>query len=179
MVPVWLLDIDGVINAVSRKPPKHVWPEDQWTTGKARDKGRNWPMLGALPVMEFIRRVHETGQAEIRWHTTWQDKALEVGEMFGLPEFAVAKAPEFLERETDVWWKLPAAERVVREECRPLIWADDDITWSLAHYDVDAELRAHAPALLISPDETTGLMRKHLRQISDFLAHHRLDGEVA
>lgn len=182
--PVWLLDIDGVINACSKKPDRSVWTADEWQTGRAEAEGRSWPILWSKPVVDFIRNVHESGQAEIRWHTTWQHWAANLATLVGLPEFPIAEAPEMDDKPGYVakairesrswWWKLPAAERVVRDEKRPLIWTDDDITWSLCGYDVDAKLRAYAPALLVSPQETLGLTKKQLRQISDFLAHQRL-----
>jgi hypothetical protein len=71
----------------------------------------------------------------------------------------VADAPEykaFLAEGVTGWWKRPAAERVLTEESRPLIWTDDDITWSLRRQGQD-EIRALGPALLIAPDDRTGL----------------------
>lgn len=182
--PVWLLDVDGVINACTRKPNTSVWPADAWNEGKAEAEGRRFTIQWATPVIDFIRNVHESGYAEIRWHTTWQHHASAIEALTGLPAFPVAHAPELDDKPGYVakaireskswWWKLPAAERVVRDELRPLIWTDDDITWSLRGYDVDGGLRAYAPALLVSPDERTGLTQKQLRQISDFIAHQRL-----
>lgn len=186
MKPVWLLDIDGVINACTKKPDRNVWSADDWQFGKAKGGDHEWPIWWSRQVVDFIRNVHESDLAEIRWHTTWQKDAAALEALVGLPSFPVADAPEYFEsgsaeaaaaiREdrARTWWKLPAAERVVREERRPLIWTDDDITWSLARYDKDAGLRAYAPVLLISPQETLGLTKKQLRQISDFLAHQRL-----
>lgn len=177
-LPVWLLDIDGVVNAIGKGDPS-VWPKAQWRQGRAEATGQEWPITWAVPVVDFIRDAHESGRVEIRWHTTWQHEACNFAELVGLPVFAVADAPEFEEQAahaiaagTPKWWKLPAAERVVREEQRPLIWTDDDITWSLARYDADARLRTHAPALLISPDQHTGLTPKRLRMIGDFLDIH-------
>jgi len=95
----------------------------------------------------------------------------------------VADAPEFLagsqeaaaailEDRSPVWWKLPAAERVVAEEGRPLIWLDDDIADELwreggTAYQIGTP---DAPALLVCPNERTGLTPKHLRMIDSFLA---------
>lgn len=185
MIPVWLLDIDGVVNAISKKPNRTVWPTDDWSTGKASCDGFDWPIMWSRPVVDFIREVHESGRAEVRWHTTWQHEAQALADLVGLPKFAVAYSPEYLEhwlrtsaseaerlregRPRPVWWKLPAAERVVQDEGRPLVWTDDDMTWDLARYDKDRGLRAYAPTLLVSPDKSTGLTPKHLRQIADFL----------
>lgn len=179
-MPVWLLDIDGVINAISRKPDTSVWPRDQWATGSAECDGQEWPILWSRPVVDFIREVHESGRAEVRWHTTWQHEATNLAALVGLPAMPVAEASEYADQATHAahaiadgrpsWWKLAAAERVVRDERRPLIWTDDDIRFELRRYDMDAGMRAHAPVLAISPNQYTGLLRKHLTQIETFIA---------
>jgi len=93
--PVWLLDIDGVINAPTapgRKPPLHVWPADDWIDTRVWGHRQRFRICVARPVVDFIREVHESGRAEIRWHTTWQDLANQLGEAVGLPELP-AKNP--------------------------------------------------------------------------------------
>jgi hypothetical protein len=174
--PVWLLDIDGVVNACVPKPDSSVWPADTWRLATVH----GFPILVASPVVEFIRRVHDSGRADIRWHTTWQHNAQLVADEFGLPELPVAEAPEFVLRSYDpalhgrdtAWWKRATAERVLTDEKRPLIWTDDDITRSLEPSD-RAEIRALGPALLISPSDRTGLTPKHLHRIETFLDRHR------
>ncbi|MFK3983878.1 hypothetical protein ACI2K4_26290 [Micromonospora sp. NPDC050397] len=179
--PVWLLDVDGVVNAISRRPDRSVWPRDRWVSGTAVSAGIEWPILAAQPVLDFIREVHERGRAEVRWHTTWQHDALHLAELLGLPTFATQEAPEFAEREQGLagaapvsvgrgWWKYPAAERVVRDERRPLVWTDDDATWELRGHDNGEELARLAPTLIVSPPAHTGLTPKHLRNIDAFLA---------
>jgi hypothetical protein len=86
MIPVWLLDIDGVVNACAKKPDRNVWPLDQWWSLKVDVGGHSWPVLVAEPVLAFIRRVHAEGLAEIRWHTTWQQDAKALEEACDLPE---------------------------------------------------------------------------------------------
>jgi hypothetical protein len=170
--PVWLLDVDGVVNAVTaprRKPPLHVWPDGQWVDTKVWGNRQRWRIVAAQPVLDFIRSVHELGRAEVRWHTTWQDSANQLGEALGLPEFPVQDAPEFAEPEwpgSRGWWKLPAVWRVLAEG-RPVLWTDDD-----AKTDLRPEQKATLAAAgcrVIAPDPFTGLTPKHLRQIDEFL----------
>lgn len=173
-MPVWLLDIDGVINAAGKSVPTHAWPADAWNDVRARDdKGRSWRILAAQPVIDFIREVHQTGRAEIRWHSTWQAHSANVGDVLGLPTFGVQHAPEFLDNRDylrrNKWWKYPAALRVLGEEGRPLVWTDDDAGTDLSR-DERAELTELGRVLIVSPDHTTGLCRRHLRQIDAFLA---------
>ncbi len=171
-LPVWLLDIDGVVNAATKNPPTHAWPAEDWINGVATNAGKTWRILSARPVADFIRTVHEQGRAEIRWHTTWQDDAHQVSAMLDLPTFAVQAAPEFHRVEEhlrrDEWWKLPAVMRVLAEEKRRVVWSDDDTAWDLSVSQRTA-LGQAGPLLLIAPDPYTGLCRKHLRQIDAFL----------
>jgi len=168
MIPVWLLDIDGVINACTRNPDKNVWPADQWR----RDRVNGYPILVAQPVLDFVTRVHKDGLAEVRWHTTWQKDAALIEEAFGLPSLPVQDCPEFATAHTsERWWKLPAAERLVMEEGRALVWTDDDIDYSISGKDAGAlgVMRQAQRILAISPSDMTGLTPKHLRQIDEFL----------
>lgn len=163
MKPVWLLDIDGVLNAIARKGDPSVWPV--WKSGWAAAGGQNWPILWSPAVVDFVREVVESGSAEVRWHTTWQHEAVEVERLLGLPSLAVAEAPEYagvgvyaakaVREGKPPWWKLPAAERVVTEEGRPLIWTDDDIKTALRDYRM-------APSLRICPQQNIGLTPAHL-----------------
>lgn len=178
--PVWLLDIDGVINAISRKPDRNVWPAHQWARTTANGGGTDWPILVATPVLDFLRRVHTERLAEIWWHTTWQNDAVNLAKALDLPHFPVRPCPEFGARKQALagaapisvcktWWKLPAAELVVGIERRSLVWTDDDAKWELAGHGGAGALNKLAPTLVVSPQTHTGLTPKHLRQIEEFL----------
>jgi hypothetical protein len=171
-VPVWLLDIDGVLNAISSKPDRTVWPADAWREFDATDERTNttWPILAAEPVAAFIRDVHTSGRAEVRWHTTWQESANKVGAELGLPELEVQDAPEFRDEAEHYlgWWKLAAALRVIQDEQRPLIWTDDDATMGRIMPTPYDQVRAF-PNLLIAPQQRIGLTRKQLRAIDEHL----------
>lgn len=169
--PVWLLDVDGVINAVTAKPPP-AWPADQWVVTSGHADGATWPIRAARPVLDFIALAHEQGRAEVRWHTTWQHDALALAEALGLPEFGVQDAPEYAAR-TDAlrrgrWWKLPAAQRVMQDEGRSLLWTDDDAAWDLGR-EQEAYLASLGSLLVVAPSQQTGLCKRHLRLIDEFL----------
>lgn len=188
--PVWLLDVDGVVNAISQKPDGAVWPKKEWVTCTGRTGNAEWPILAAQPVLDFIAAVHTSGRAEVRWHTTWQHDALALAELLRLPEFGVQDCPEFYpERQLaggaaavavrNCWWKLPAAERVLGEEGRPVIWTDDDINREIGWRGRDRTLRTLGPILTISPPQHVGLTPRHLRQVDDFIDHLRAKGTAA
>jgi hypothetical protein len=178
-LPVWLLDVDGIVNAIGRKPDPSVWPRDQWVVGSAQ----GWPILAATPVLDFIRAVHSQNLAEIRWHTTWQETAQgELTDLLGLPLLPVMPCPEFHSNVApaggsslsgDGWWKLPAALRVVHEEKRQLIWTDDDLEIESRRkgglQGLPLNLSGSESTLLLSPRMSQGLGRRHLRMIAEFL----------
>lgn len=169
--PVWLLDVDGVVNAIATKPDRTVWPAVAWIRTTAEAQGSDWPILAARPVLDLIREVHEQGLAEIRWHTTWREHAVKnLAPALDLPEFPVQDdldVDSFTENEDGCvayrWWKVPAAQHVVQVEKRRLIWTDDDLNSNRR------ELDPFADHLLICPQTRLGLTPKHLRKIREHL----------
>lgn len=181
--PVWLLDIDGVVNALApRVPPDR---SDRWSDGVWREHvvhtdvaGRGRVALSILvaePVLRFVTAVHESGAAEIRWHSTWGDAAITaLAPALGLPAFELSEAPEWA-AQAAMWWKIPAA-RHVAESGRRLVWTDDQ----LALYRDDplcadelAALERWDGALLIAPQPRTGLVAADLDRIAAFLGVER------
>ena len=181
---VVLLDVDGVLNAMSKKPPTHVWPASAWRQAKIRAAdGVEYPFTWAAPVVEWLTGLHESGDVEIRWHTTWQREALRVGDVLGLPEFKVQQCLEWAEFEANgaalaarlhaacmpKWWKYPAAEDVVSGEGRRLIWIDDDIDYQITAGGRRA-LKSIYNLELVCPDHMTGLIGKHMRRVEARIA---------
>jgi hypothetical protein len=169
--PLWLLDIDGVVNAVAREGALDAWPRSAWVrrmiTTWVPDRGMmTLPILAARPVLDFITQVHESGSAEIRWHSTWRTAAVTAfAPMLGLPAIPISIAPEWTERPVGLWWKLPAAQRAVATG-RRLIWTDDDLRF-YAHEIGD--LAQRDDALVIGPPSDTGLTPTHLAAIAEFI----------
>ena len=138
----------------------------------AEPEGQRLPITCAVPVLDFIHRIHREGVAEIRWHTTWQKDSALIEQAFGLPHLPVQDCPEFDTRyASDRWFKLPAAERVVMKDGRDLIWTDDDLGYCKGGDDwVTLEyMREERRILTIAPSDNTGLTPKHLRSIDEFL----------
>lgn len=173
--PVWLLDVDGVVNCITQHPNHSIWPENSWLYTEVEAAGQTWPISTSTHVIDYINNIHDEGLAEIRWHTTWQADANRLGHNIGLRNFPVAEAPEFHDRSftarairdgTPAWWKFSAALRVLHEENRPLIWTDDDLERETRRYGWPFPIK---PFLPIVPLQEDGLTRTHLRQISEFI----------
>ena len=167
--PVWLLDVDGVINA--NRPSWHAAPH----TAMIEAHGTMWKFRWAPAVTGFIRETALAKTAEIRWSTTWLPWARDVEAAFKLPELGEGFLPELVfgsAREA----KLAAALAVIEIEKRPLIWTDDDaIPESGTYRDVlDNAINEYGtPVLLLAPKPNRGLQPEHLDQIREFLTANR------
>lgn len=157
MTPLWLLDVDGVINALNPKN-KHVRAWGGYASARVGFQIRYSPVL-----ISRITGVVESDQAEIRWLTTWEREANTIPvPALGLPQLqVVSRAGHYGEG----WWKLSAAQGVAGEH--PLIWTDDDI---LQHYRAKQWLRAReAPTLGIAPSRRGGLQPQEMDLIEQFV----------
>jgi hypothetical protein len=149
--PIWLLDVDGVINAFDEtRPVLGDW--DDWKTFTAR----GFPIRYSPAMVSRILALHQAGTVEVRWLTTWGQMANTALTEFGLPQFAVAAEQPI--REVEGWWKYPTA-RDLFEQGHAIIWTDDDIpyctdavTWlrDVKASDRGNDMRAYAPQGAIS-----------------------------
>lgn len=183
--PVWLLDVDGVINALVRRGDYPMtWPEESWRLIEIQHGFKIYPIQYSTEVIDFINKM--SGRVEIRWHTTWQRHAIHLGTEVGLELFSVQPSPEFDGFPGLGWWKLQAAVRVARDEGRVLIWTDDDLNSHHAHQfwsELDDEDDFSPPeryiddprALLIRPMGETGLRKENFDAIEAFVERHEND----
>jgi hypothetical protein len=189
MNPLWLLDVDGVLNAVTSDPDGVMWRE--WKQAFAEAQGRRWPICYAPAVTERIAALHNNGQVEVRWLTTWRhDANASLRHVLDLPELTVvadASGPIALtEGEASShgaavasaygaasgWWKLDALRQLIAREGgeRPLVWTDDELAYRT---EAVAWVRTNVrESLLISPVTSIGLTPRHLDEITEFCAAH-------
>jgi hypothetical protein len=156
---VWLLDVDGVINA--SKAGWSAAPRSGW----AYSKGVGYRMRWAPALIERIRKVHLEGSVEILWATTWVGDTDGLQRLFRLPEFNSARSQSM-----STPYKRMAAEDVV-DSGRQLIWTDDEAIPTVGGlYDklVDAE------SLLIAPKPNRGLRPEHLDMIDEYVLKYGL-----
>lgn len=169
--PLWLLDVDGVLNALSARPGRATWPDWEW--GTAAVHGVDWPIRFAPAVSAYVTAVHADDRADVRWLTTWGSGANgELARLLGLPQLAVAGEPPEAGGLADAegvgrWWKADVVRTLVlADPGRPLLWTDDD----LAHEPrVTHWVGAHAArSLCLAPDPVTGLSPSDLARVDAF-----------
>ncbi len=160
--PVWLLDVDGVLNA--HKPGWGAAPTKRpvWSSHVRRE----FTVYYAPALMQRIRSLHRGGQVEIRWCTTWCGDTATLEKAFVLPEFGTAWT-DYCNGYEAANAKKDAA-RAVLAEGRRLIWTDDTEV-PLESWDLHRELSDGGQALLIRPDERYGLQPEHLDAIEAFI----------
>ncbi|MGO4258139.1 hypothetical protein [Marmoricola sp. RAF53] len=160
-VPIWLLDVDGVLNANrpgwSERPRQAI----------AYAAGEPFKMRWSATLLNKISDLHTTGRVELRWCTTWCPWADQLEQIFGLPPLA-RSIPEPMPS-SGAWpdAKVGAARNVLREG-RPLIWTDDEAIPPEGP-PRDALTNADVPTLLIEPLPNRGLQPAHLARIEQFL----------
>jgi hypothetical protein len=158
--PIWLLDVDGVLNAA--RPGWGAAPR----SGTAYSAGQPFRLRWAPALATRIRSLHDSGLVEICWCSTWCSDADQVERLLGLPRL-------------DRAWQHPistvaaavaklAAARAVLDRGRRLIWTDDEAI-PASGPDRD-ELTAAGRALLIAPTPNRGLQPADLDAIDAFLA---------
>lgn len=169
---VLALDIDGVLNAVSKNPPLIIW--DEWEQEDVLEWRRQikWSFLVSKRVLQYFRDLHELGEIEIRTLSTWRENSVEVYNTFNLPHFPVIPVLEsdFPAFETMYsWWKLTAFSRFIQETDQIALWIDDDLK-----YSPPATQWIPTHGVGISPRTELGLTPKNLTEINAFLTDRGL-----
>jgi hypothetical protein len=163
---VWLLDVDGVINA--NRPGWGAAPRRQnvWS----RQDGTHYLIRWAPALVRRIRTLHTRGVVEVRWCTTWCPDADALERLWSLPPLRRALNAEPMPRGADCWPLKRAAADAVLAEGSALIWSDDE---ALPPPGPERErLTAAGRALLIAPRANRGLQPGHLDAIEVFAAGH-------
>lgn len=171
MNPVWFLDVDGVINALSTVGEKHYEEFSCWE--EVRVNG--YRIRYAPELIEFINRMSE--RVDIHWLTTWDDNAVTMlAPALGLKEFKVAKATglvlpfagmNYLAQNR--WWKWNAVIEHIENGGGDFIWTDDQNTATVRNATrklADKEGLEHS---IITPSKDTGLGRLDITRIENFV----------
>jgi hypothetical protein len=162
VIPVWLLDVDGVVNAF--RAGWYTAPRLVQVHSAADDY--DYRIRYEPRLVEAIRRVHEDGRAEVTWCSTWCSDAAALEDALGLPALPRAFT-EPVKGAAACAAKLDAARRVVAAG-RRLVWTDDV---EVGHHAGDCAIwAANGTALAVGPNGSRGLRPRDLRRIDEFLA---------
>jgi len=165
MSKFWLLDIDGVINAVGTAKTR----EGAWRDWKERTvNGYKLAVADAIKNLTWDAYYSDT---TILWHTTWQDQANRVANKFGIPNFDIADAPEhdaWNRFDAKAWWKTPTVRRML-DQGHKILWTDDQIDFYASTDPATSEILEHQNLTYICPDALTGLNKTDMEQIRAFI----------
>ena len=180
--PLVLVDVDGVLNAVSLLGRSEAW--DDWRVGTAEADGRTFRITWSPTVVAAVLGWRDV--ADVQWLTTWGHAAnTSLRHLLELPELPVAGthdapvppvgdgethadvAPAAPDPFTGRWWKFDVVRALVRADPeRPVVWLDDDLA---GQEDIRAWMRREASCLLIAPQPASGLTTAHLDAVEAFL----------
>jgi hypothetical protein len=165
--PVWLLDVDGVLNATT--PGWGAAPGGSLVWSGADNM--SYLLCWAPLLIDRIRALHVAGTVEVRWCTTWCPEAERLEKLWQLPPLARSLSADPMPRGAACWPLKLAAAWDVLDEGRRLIWTDDE---ALPEPGPDRdELTADGRALLIAPRASCGLQPADLDLIEKFAGGRR------
>lgn len=186
--PIWLLDVDGVINALpwyvsenGQDIPEPAWPDYVEVRASPRGledayDGPGYRITYSPTLIARIVALHMAGVVEVRWLTTWGSGANgQLRYKLGIPELAVSGEPYTITAHQGAydgsqWWKLPCAQKVRAENPgRPIIWTDDDL-YCRSTSDATEWLNGESDILAIAPDEAHGITPEQLASIEAFIS---------
>lgn len=161
--PIILLDVDGVINFVG----KSQWPNNKCARVFNKLHSREFAINWSPAVVDKLNHWSESGMAEIRWLTMWDESAPEfLAPALGIRHFELARNP------LDGIEKNEAADRAaLAEPGRPIVWIDDEVG-DYARY-VKSPWISKDSTLIINPKLEEGLTPQHLENIEAFLVGAR------
>ena len=152
---VWLLDVDGVINA--SRPGWSERPHRAEITAN----GQPWRMRWSPSMVRAIREIALSREVDVVWATTWCPWVDQLEAMFRLPPLPRAFSAQDLAAQPAPELKLMAALAEVERGSR-LIWTDDDAIPSSGEERRTLEASG---ALLITPASNRGLQPPDLDRV--------------
>lgn len=180
--PVWLLDFDGVLNAIASRGMKSGW--DTWKQARIPsplpdEPDVTYPILWAPEAVSVVADAVNAG-VRVVWLTTWrEDTYLLPLTLTELPD------PDLME----VWdedtakaagarldplrmlgqdWK-PTVARALLPDDVPLLWTDDNLHFFLLREDRSWLDSRKGSSELIAPSSSLGLSRKQVKSIREWI----------
>lgn len=166
------LDVDGVLNSLSKNPPKSM---TNWTGEWCKERvtisdGSTYPILWATELIDSLNTLAAREDVTFKWLTTWQDDAVNyLAPVLGLgSDWTVLHGNNVYHSLSEDWWKLKAISHDI-EDTQPekVVWIDDDIrydkkTWTFLMNQGET---IHA----VSPVPVLGVTKKQVDGILEFI----------
>lgn len=161
--PLWLLDVDGVLNRLS--DPER-FDETGWTKWECK-RIHGFKIRYSPQLIERINNIIFADVVDVMWCTTWHDLANSaLAPQIGLSQLPVAPIALHEEAEEPAeWWKFDLASRLAKG--RPTVWTDDDLLFDPRTTEWRRDW-PH-PLLAICPVTSLGLTVAHIEEIEDWL----------
>ena len=162
------LDVDGALNAVTRKSESLIkatgW--DRWETRPVNQ----YPILWAPELIESLNELAAREDVTFKWLTTWtHDAAKILSPAIGIngQEWEVLDGDLHAWGGPRGWWKLEAIRSDVEAtDPEQIIWIDDDLSTEVPALNW---MGNRANRLAVSPFVSEGLPREHVATISAFI----------
>lgn len=176
--PVWLLDFDGVINAISKRGDRNVW--DDWEFARIdhpQEAGHSLPLLWSPTVVQVVSDAVDAG-VNVVWLSTWrEDTRILPTVIDGLPELPWWDEQTLIEAGHRLdplnvlhqRWKAQVAMAMVPDGA-PLLWTDDNLDFGIVRLAERTWLsKRPGGSTTVVPHETIGLSKKNVRVIREWL----------
>lgn len=185
-VPIWVLDIDGVVNALApnaalsriatNEPgmpamtatadvPQIVgaWPEYVPMSCEAPYGDEEAPLNIAAGLVDRITALHNERLVEIIWASAWSEHAVVFGEAVGLPVFPAHYIQQSFDLGSFIFKAKVVAAAVATG--RSVIWTDDQYATKQDFAEVVLPQRF----LAVRPDSRWGLLPADMDRIETFI----------
>ncbi len=172
------IDVDGVINSLSRSAPKQntQWL-GEWKSEYVKVHGSKYMILWSTELIHQLNLLDKRDDVEFIFLTTWQDSATTIlAPLTGLN--ALNWKVLYPEHEDDIydtktWWKLTAIKNDLEDmveddiDYDQVVWIDDDLQYDKS--SLDWAKTQEKDFLLVPPISVLGLTQKQISVIIDFI----------
>ncbi len=184
--PIWLLDFDGVVNALSRRGGRTYWSD--WKSaavdhpyGELTLSGQpvRLPLLWSQTVIDAIADAAAAG-IDVQWLSTWREHtALLPALIAGLPELPwldesilPSASVEDLDPGQRMYsgpWKVQVAKAYVRDDA-PLLWTEDSLTVDMLSENWRRSRSGSTE--FVRPRPSSGLVCREVQGIAEWVRRH-------
>lgn len=180
--PVWLIDFDGVLNAIAKRGMRagwDTWKQERIPSPLPDEPNVTYPILWSPEAVSTVTTAVNAG-VRVVWLTTWRENTYllpltvtelpdpDLMEMWDEDTARAAGAYMDPMRLLGQDWK-PLVARALLPDDVPLLWTDDNLDWFLRREDRAWLTSRKGSVELIMPTPSLGLSRKQVRAIHEWI----------